>query len=232
MINKIFPDREILEKFCQTNHITKMSLFGSVLKGCDTPQSDIDLLVEFDPNHIPGLLRFAGMQNQLSDMMGGRAVDLRTKGFLCRYTRDEVLAEAEPIYEAAKPTKRYDLRLFLSVAFLVFWFGNSVSAQESQNTVKDTASPVPLEKPLEKPSAAQDDHTEPRHKTNNFVMIACMGPFTLFGLAMMLLEDPKYDSWGGWRDAVAIPLAIIGLPTGVVWWFASGVVTGGYCWNL
>ena len=98
MVNKIFPDSEEIKKFCQTNHITKMSLFGEVVRGKDSPDTEVDVLVEFDPDHIPGLLRFAGMQNQLSDMIGGREVELRTKGFLCRYTRDKVLAEAVPIY--------------------------------------------------------------------------------------------------------------------------------------
>ncbi|MDI9348520.1 MAG: hypothetical protein QM537_00785 [Candidatus Symbiobacter sp.] len=101
MINKIFPDSEELKKFCQTNHITKMSLFGDVVHGIDAPDSEVDVLVEFDPKHIPDLLSFAGMQCELSDMLGGREVNLRTKGFLSKYDRDEVLAEAEPIYEAA-----------------------------------------------------------------------------------------------------------------------------------
>ncbi|MCX8506536.1 MAG: nucleotidyltransferase [Alphaproteobacteria bacterium] len=101
MVHKIFPNSEELKIFCQKNHIIKMSLFGDVVNDCDTPDSEVDILVEFDPKHIPGLIRYAGMQCDLSDMLEGRAVNLRTKGFLSKYDRDEVLAEAEPIYEAA-----------------------------------------------------------------------------------------------------------------------------------
>ncbi|MDI9348518.1 MAG: nucleotidyltransferase domain-containing protein [Candidatus Symbiobacter sp.] len=98
MIDKIFPDSEELKKFCQTNHITKMSLFGDVVHGIDAPDSEVDVLVEFDPDHIPGLIRYAGMQNQLSDMLGGRPVDLRTKGFLSPQEFARAIGEAENIY--------------------------------------------------------------------------------------------------------------------------------------
>ena len=67
----------------------------------DTEDSEVDILVEFDPKHIPDLLTYAGMQNELSDMLHGREVDLRTKGCISDYDIVQVLAEAEPIYEAA-----------------------------------------------------------------------------------------------------------------------------------
>ncbi|MBW2544493.1 MAG: nucleotidyltransferase domain-containing protein [Deltaproteobacteria bacterium] len=86
------PEAE-LKTFCQKNHITKMSLFGSALK----PGSDIDILVEFDKNHIPGLLDLAGMEIELAEMFG-RKVDLRTPAELSRYFRDDVMEKARVEY--------------------------------------------------------------------------------------------------------------------------------------
>ena len=84
--------------FCRRNHIRKLSLFGSVLRKDFSPGSDVDVLVEFDPNYIPGLIRLAGMERELSDLLGGRRVDLRTPEDLSPYFRDEVLASAEVQY--------------------------------------------------------------------------------------------------------------------------------------
>ena len=86
-----------LETFCRRNHITKMSLFGSALRDELKPGSDIDILVEFDKNHIPGLLDLAGMEIELAEMFG-RKVDLRTPAELSRYFRDEVLEKARMEY--------------------------------------------------------------------------------------------------------------------------------------
>jgi len=99
MANKalIAIPQEKLAEFCRENHILKLSLFGSVLHGNSGPESDIDLLVEFKPAHIPGLFRFAHIERQLSELIG-RKVDLRTPQELSRYFRDEVLAEAEVQY--------------------------------------------------------------------------------------------------------------------------------------
>ena len=77
----------------------KLSLFGSVLKGTARPDSDVDLLVEFDAGCTPSLLRLAGMENELSDMLG-RKVDLRTPADLSRHFRDEVVRTAEVQYAA------------------------------------------------------------------------------------------------------------------------------------
>ena len=77
-----------------------MSLFGSVLKGADRPDSDIDLLVEFEPNNVPGLLGMAAIEAELSDLLGGRRVDLRTPQELSRYFRDEVVRAAEVQFAA------------------------------------------------------------------------------------------------------------------------------------
>ena len=91
-------DNGTLAQFCEKHHIRRLSLFGSQLKGTTRPDSDIDLLVEFDPDHIPGLLAIAGMELELSDMLGGRKVDLRTAGDLSRYFREEVVRMAEVQY--------------------------------------------------------------------------------------------------------------------------------------
>jgi predicted nucleotidyltransferase len=82
-----------LETFCRRNHIIKMSLFGSALRDELKPGSDIDILVEFDKDHIPGLLDLAGMEIELTEMCG-RKVDLRTPAELSRYFRDDVLIRA------------------------------------------------------------------------------------------------------------------------------------------
>lgn len=95
---KISIPREQIAEFCRQHHICKLSLFGSVLRDDFRPDSDVDVLVEFEPDHIPGLIRFAGMELELSDILGGRKVDLNTPKFLSPYFRDEVLAEAEVQY--------------------------------------------------------------------------------------------------------------------------------------
>jgi len=64
-------DEEALARFCEAHHIRRLSLFGSQLKGTARPDSDVDLLVEFEPDHIPGLLGIADMELTLSEMLGG-----------------------------------------------------------------------------------------------------------------------------------------------------------------
>jgi predicted nucleotidyltransferase len=87
----------VLAEFCRRNRIRKLALFGSVLRGEERPDSDLDLLVEFEEGHEPGLLRLAGMERELSALLG-RKVDLRTPQDLSRYFRDEVLASSEVQY--------------------------------------------------------------------------------------------------------------------------------------
>ncbi len=87
-----------LASFCEQHHIRRLALFGSVLKGVDRPDSDVDLLVDFMPEGTPGLLGIAAMELELSDMLGGRRVDLRTAQDLSRYFRDEVVGTAEVLY--------------------------------------------------------------------------------------------------------------------------------------
>ena len=98
---KIAIPKEQIAEFCRRHHICKLSLFGSVLRDDFRPDSDVDVLVEFEPKHIPGLIRFAGMELELSQLLGGRKVDLNTPQFLSPYFRDEVLEEAEVQYVQA-----------------------------------------------------------------------------------------------------------------------------------
>ncbi|HID94948.1 MAG TPA: nucleotidyltransferase [Candidatus Latescibacteria bacterium] len=76
----------------------KLSFFGSVLREDFVPESDMDVLVEFEPGHVPGLIRLAGMELELSSLLGERKVDMNTPQCLSRYFRDEVLKEAEVAY--------------------------------------------------------------------------------------------------------------------------------------
>ena len=94
----ILPPKE-LAAFCQRHHIRRLALFGSALHGDFGPESDLDLLVEFEPGQIPTLFDIAGMEQELSRLLGGRKVDLRTPEDLSRYFRHQVLAEAEVQYE-------------------------------------------------------------------------------------------------------------------------------------
>jgi len=95
---KIAVPREQIAEFCRKHHIRKLSFFGSVVRDDFRPDSDVDVLVEFDPAYIPGLIRFAGMELELSEILGGRKVDLNTPQFLSPYFRDEALADAEVQY--------------------------------------------------------------------------------------------------------------------------------------
>lgn len=94
-------DATTLEQLCRRHRIRKLSLFGSVLKGTARPDSDIDLLVEFMPDATPGYLGMAQIEIELSTLLGGRKVDLRTPAELSRYFRDRVVSEALEQYVAA-----------------------------------------------------------------------------------------------------------------------------------
>lgn len=91
--------RETIAAFCRRHYIRRLSLFGSILREDFRPDSDVDVLVEFEPGHTPGLAFFA-MQDELSELLG-RKVDLHTANSLSKYFRDQVLAEAEVQYDAA-----------------------------------------------------------------------------------------------------------------------------------
>ena len=91
-------DKQRVEAFCSRNRIRRLALFGSVLRDDFAPDSDVDVLVEFEDGYVPGLAFFA-MEQELSEILG-RKVDLNTPQFLSRHFRDLVLAEAEDQYAA------------------------------------------------------------------------------------------------------------------------------------
>src|SRR5437870_1006491 len=88
--------RDQIAAFCRRHHIRKLSLFGSALRDDFGPESDVDVLVEFERGHVPGFA-FFGMEEELSRILG-RKVDLSTPSFLSRYFRDQVLQQAEVQY--------------------------------------------------------------------------------------------------------------------------------------
>jgi predicted nucleotidyltransferase len=94
----IAVDRQALAAFCRAHHIRWLALFGSALHGEFAPESDVDVLVEFEPSHVPGFLGLARLARELETLFGGRAVDLRTAAELSRYFREEVLRQAEVVY--------------------------------------------------------------------------------------------------------------------------------------
>lgn len=96
---KIKIPQDQLEKFCRQHHIRRLALFGSVLRNDFSADSDVDVLVEFEPDHVPGLAFFS-MEAELSEIIG-RQVDLNTPQFLSRYFRNAVLEGAEVLYDAA-----------------------------------------------------------------------------------------------------------------------------------
>jgi predicted nucleotidyltransferase len=93
---KINLPKQKIADFCRRHHVRKLAVFGSALREDFRPDSDLDVLVEFEPGHTPGLA-FFGMEQELSELLG-RKVDLNTPQFLSPYFRDKVLAEAEVQY--------------------------------------------------------------------------------------------------------------------------------------
>ncbi len=93
------PGEQIAE-FCHRHHIRRLSLFGSVLRDDFRPESDVDVLVEFEPGHVPGF-EFIAIQDELTDLLG-RRVDLNTPACLSRYFRERVLSQAEVQFERAR----------------------------------------------------------------------------------------------------------------------------------
>ena len=91
-------DTNVIADFCRRHYIRKLSLFGSRLRGDFRPDSDVDLLVEFEPGHVPGYA-FIDIQDELSELFG-MTVDLRTPYDLNRRFRDDVIRTAEPLYAA------------------------------------------------------------------------------------------------------------------------------------
>ena len=97
MAVRIPIDEGRIAQFCRQHHIHRLALFGSVLREDFGPESDIDVLVEFDGAHIPGLIRLAAMEIELSAILGHKA-DLRTREDLSRYFRQQVLDSAKTLY--------------------------------------------------------------------------------------------------------------------------------------
>ena len=96
---KIDIDREAIAEFCRKHQIKRLSLFGSVLTDRFGPDSDVDVLVEFEPTAVVSLFDIGGMMNELTQMFG-RQADVRTPADLSPYFRDEVAEEAELLYAA------------------------------------------------------------------------------------------------------------------------------------
>ena len=93
-------DRDAVSAFCRRHHIQRLALFGSVLGDDFTPDSDVDVLVEFQAGHVPGL-DFLSMEREFSSLVQGRRVDMVTPKFLNARIRDQVLTSAESLYVAA-----------------------------------------------------------------------------------------------------------------------------------
>jgi uncharacterized protein len=100
MTTQVSIDTTALADLCRQYHIRRLSFFGSVLRDDFGPQSDVDLLVEFEPEHVRGFLRLALIEGGLSQLLGGRHVDLVTPKFLNRGIRRRVLDAAEVVYAA------------------------------------------------------------------------------------------------------------------------------------
>lgn len=98
MAKEFHIDREGLANFCGRNHIAKLAFFGSVLRDDFSLDSDIDVLIDFEVGHVPGLIRVAQLERELSSLLGNRRVDLRTSQDLSRYFRNEVVATARVEY--------------------------------------------------------------------------------------------------------------------------------------
>ena len=94
---KIDIPMQKIENFCLSNHIQALALFGSVLTERFRNSSDVDVLVQFESQHIPGLIRLSELELELGEIFG-RHVDLRTPKDLSRYFRDEVIAGAYRLY--------------------------------------------------------------------------------------------------------------------------------------
>jgi predicted nucleotidyltransferase len=98
MLPVAIPQADIVS-FCKRHHIRKLALFGSIMRDDFRPDSDIDMLIEFEPNRAVSLFELGGMQQEISELLG-REVDLKTSGFLSRYFRQQVVNTAYTVYES------------------------------------------------------------------------------------------------------------------------------------
>ncbi|MBI4393337.1 MAG: nucleotidyltransferase family protein [Euryarchaeota archaeon] len=101
MHKRIKLEPKELRAFCKAHHISRLSVFGSALRDDFRPDSDIDVLVEFEPGHTPSLFRLAEMQREFSALAGNRQVDMRTPDDLSPYFRERVVKAAEVQYAEA-----------------------------------------------------------------------------------------------------------------------------------
>ena len=101
MNEQVTVSREAIAAFCRKHGIQRLAVFGSALRDDFGPESDIDVLVEFEPGRTPGLFGIAGLELELSPLFEGRKVDLRTPGDLSRYFRQKVVDSAQLIYESS-----------------------------------------------------------------------------------------------------------------------------------
>jgi predicted nucleotidyltransferase len=101
MTSRLSLNHDALAALCRKHHIRRLALFGSALRGTDRSDSDVDFLVDFEHGAAPSLLDLADIEQDLSALLGGRAVDVRTPDDLSRYFRDKVIREAEVQYESA-----------------------------------------------------------------------------------------------------------------------------------
>lgn len=97
---KIDVSKERLADFCRRSHISRLVFFGSVLRDDFGPESDVDVLVEFEPGFVPGFLGLAVIEEGLSSLLGNRRVDLVTEKFLNPRIRERVVSECEVGYAA------------------------------------------------------------------------------------------------------------------------------------
>jgi predicted nucleotidyltransferase len=98
---RISIPKDRIAEFCKRNRVRRLSLFGSVLREDFGPDSDVDILVEFEPGTRMGLIRLSGLEIELGEIVG-RKVDLNTPGFLSKYYREQILTEADVQYDAAQ----------------------------------------------------------------------------------------------------------------------------------
>jgi predicted nucleotidyltransferase len=101
MNGSVAVDQDRVASFCQRHRVRKLSLFGSVLRNDFRPESDIDVLVEFEPDAGVGFFELFDMERELSNLLGGRKVEINTPKSLSKYFRDKVLSEAEVQYVRA-----------------------------------------------------------------------------------------------------------------------------------
>jgi uncharacterized protein len=92
-------DEKALERLCRKHHVRRLDLFGSQAKSTAAAESDVDLLVEYEPGHVPGLLGFLRLEEELKALFGGHSVDLVSRGGLSPYLQDEILRTRSPLYE-------------------------------------------------------------------------------------------------------------------------------------